>query len=213
YHFFSERIDLHLCDDVGVGRSSHPNLTDGGALQISVQRFQIDYYPYHLAKADRSHWAKYREASIPPALWLEQSLNSFREAILNLSQPNRPPQHASLERTTNFGQQQTATPSSPAAMGHQRGASTASQTANGSQQPTAQSVPGTPNSGSSHSTVSPMKKHVLDNLAKLMCACVVMKIEEFTLYRVTTSGNKQMPKEFVAGKSDLDKKAQKWAEL
>ncbi|XP_035917615.1 UHRF1-binding protein 1-like isoform X2 [Anopheles stephensi] len=204
YHFFSQRIDLHLCDDVGVGRSSHPNLTDGGALQISVQGFQIDYYPYHLAKADRSHWAKYREASIPPALWLEQSLNTFREAILNLSQPNRPPQHASLERTTNFGQQQqtAAAPSSPAAMGHQRGASTAGLTSNGSQQPAAQSVPGTPNSGSSHSTASPMKKHVLDNLAKLMCACVVMKIEEFTLYRVTTSGNKQMPKEFVAADRD-----------
>lgn len=58
YHFFSQRIDLHLCDDAGVGRSSHPNLKDGGALQISVQGFQVDYYPYHLAKADRSHWPK-----------------------------------------------------------------------------------------------------------------------------------------------------------
>ncbi|XP_049283262.1 UHRF1-binding protein 1-like isoform X2 [Anopheles funestus] len=202
YHFFSQRIDLHLCDDVGVGRSSHPNLTDGGALQISVQRFHIDYYPYHLAKADRSHWPKYREASIPPAFWLKQSLNTFRETILNLSQPNRPPQHASLERTTNLGQQQ-ATPASPAPMGHQRGASTAG--TNGTNQPATQSVPGTPTSGSSHSTVSPMKKHVLDNLAKLMCACVVMKIEEFTLYRVTTSGNKQMPKEFVAAQNKRKK--------
>lgn len=33
-----------------AGRSCHPNLKDGGALQISVKRFQIDYYPYHLAK-------------------------------------------------------------------------------------------------------------------------------------------------------------------
>uniref|UniRef100_A0A3F2Z136 Chorein_N domain-containing protein n=1 Tax=Anopheles minimus TaxID=112268 RepID=A0A3F2Z136_9DIPT len=201
YHFFSQCIDLHLCDDAGVGRSSHPNLTDGGALQISVQGFQIDYYPYHLAKADRSHWPKYREASIPPALWLEQSLNTFREAILNLSQPNRPPQHASLERTTNFGQQQAPPASSSAAMGHQRGGSTAG--TNGTNLPAAaQSIPGTPNSGSSHSTVLPMKKHVLDNLAKLMCACVVMKIEEFTLYRVTTSGNKQKPKEFVSADRD-----------
>ncbi|EAL39579.3 AGAP008379-PA, partial [Anopheles gambiae str. PEST] len=203
YHFFSQRIDLHLCDDVGVGRSSHPNLQDGGALQISVQGFQIDYYPYHLAKADRSHWAKYREASIPPALWLEQSLNSFREAILNLSQPNRPPQHASLERTTNYGQQQT-TPASPA-LGQQRGGGAAG--LNGPNQTAAPSVPGTPSSGVSNhnNAVSPMKKHVLDNLAKLMCACVVMKIEEFTLYRVTTSGNKQMPKEFVSAQNKRKK--------
>ncbi|XP_058120085.1 bridge-like lipid transfer protein family member 3B isoform X1 [Anopheles coustani] len=205
YHFFSQRIDLHLCDDVGVGRSSHPSLTDGGALQISVQGFQIDYYPYHLAKADRSHWPKYREASIPPALWLEQSLNAFRETILNLSQPNRPPQHASLERTTNFGQQQQqqqqqqqAPPASPS-FGQQRRTSIGS---NSNQQQQQQpSVPGTPGSVGS-AAVSPMKKHVLDNLAKLMCACVVMKIEEFTLYRVTTSGNKQMPKEFVAADRD-----------
>lgn len=78
YHFFSQRIDLHLCDDAGGncrtqetlsasrnpisiyldGRSCHPDLNDGGALQISVQGFQIDYYPFHLAKTDRSHWPK-----------------------------------------------------------------------------------------------------------------------------------------------------------
>lgn len=69
YHFVSNQIVLHLCDDAGrkflnnekkayllifvhflAGRSCHPNLKDGGALQISVKRFQIDYYPYHLAK-------------------------------------------------------------------------------------------------------------------------------------------------------------------
>lgn len=68
YHFFSQRIDLHLCDDAGTGRSCHPSLKDGGALQISIQGFQVDYYPYHLAKANRAHWPKYKEASVPPAM-------------------------------------------------------------------------------------------------------------------------------------------------
>ncbi|XP_058062707.1 bridge-like lipid transfer protein family member 3B [Anopheles bellator] len=194
YHFFSERIDLHLCDDAGIGRSSHPNLSDGGALQISVQGFQVDYYPYHLAKADRSHWPKYREANIPPALWLEQSLNAFREAILNLSQPNRPPQHASLERTTNFGQQQQQQPPGSPLLGQQQ---------QHQQRASVSSMPGTP-SGTSSGAVSP-KKHVLDNLAKLMCACVVMKIDEFTLYRVTTSGHKQAPKELIAAQNKRKK--------
>ena len=77
YHFFSQRIDLHLCDDAGGtlstinrqkiqlikhsisdGRSCYPELNDGGALQISVQGFQVDYYPFHLAKSGRSHWPK-----------------------------------------------------------------------------------------------------------------------------------------------------------
>lgn len=58
YHFFSQRIDLHLCDDAGDGRSCHPSLSDGGALQISVQGFQVDYYPFHLANTGRAHWPK-----------------------------------------------------------------------------------------------------------------------------------------------------------
>lgn len=98
YHFYSQRIDLHLCDDPGDGRSSYPPLKDGGALQVSVQGFQIDFYPYHLAKSGRAHWPKYREANVPPALWLEQSLNAFKEQLLSLSQPNRPSTHAPLER-------------------------------------------------------------------------------------------------------------------
>jgi hypothetical protein len=166
YHFFSQRIDLHLCDDAGSGRSSHPSLKDGGALQISIQGFQVDYYPYHLAKANRVHWPKYKEASVPPAMWLEQSLNNFKESLLTLSNPNRPPTHAPLERTGN--------PTN----GSQSGASTPTLTSQMS---------------------SPMKKHVLDNFSKLMTSCVIVRVEDFTLYRVTTSGKKSMPKEFISG--------------
>ena len=44
-----------------------------------------------------------------------------------------------------------------------------------------------------------MNKKVLENYQKLMTACVILRIEDFTLYRVTTSGKKQMPKEFISG--------------
>jgi hypothetical protein len=57
------------------------------------------------------------------------------------------------------------------------------------------STPGTPG----HQAPSPMKRHIIDNLAKLMTACVILRIEDFTIYRITTSGKKQMPKEFVSG--------------
>lgn len=52
---FALLINFNFSSD---GRSSYPSLKDGGALQISVQGFQVDYYPYHLAKADRAHWPK-----------------------------------------------------------------------------------------------------------------------------------------------------------
>ncbi|XP_058981540.1 bridge-like lipid transfer protein family member 3B isoform X5 [Musca domestica] len=214
YHFFSQRIDLHLCDDEGDGRSSYPDLDKGGALQISVQAFQVDYYPYHLAKSDRSHWAKYKEASSSPALWLKESLNAFREAVLNLSQPNRPSTHAPLERST---------PNSPIALNvsnlanlypsKQQQQQQATTTSTGSSTPTqfnsnpgsaagsAGSGPGSAGSSSQHSQ-SYQQKSILDNLAKLMSSCVILRIEDFQLYRVTTSGKKQMPKEFISGDKD-----------
>lgn len=147
------------------GRSCYPDLSDGGALQISVHGFQIDYYPFHLAISNRTHWPKYKEASSPPALWLDQSLNSFREALLDLYQPSRTANHAPLERTTN----QTY-----------------------------------PNSGSAaNATEANQTRLILENFNKLMTSCVLLRIENFTLYRVSTSGKKQMPKEFICGRLTL----------
>lgn len=148
------------------GRSCYPDLTDGGALQISVHGFQVDYYPFHLAKSNRAHWPKYKEASVPPALWLEQSLNSFRESLLDLCQPNRTATHSPLERTPA-----TQPSDSNSNVGFLPSAAQAAST-----------------------------KQILDNLHKLMTSCVVLRIENFTLYRVSTAGKKQMPKEFISGK-------------
>ncbi|XP_054742052.1 bridge-like lipid transfer protein family member 3B isoform X1 [Anastrepha obliqua] len=205
YHFFSQRIDLHLCDDEGDGRSTYPELDKGGALQISVQAFQVDYYPYHLAKSDRAHWAKYREASVSPALWLKESLNTFREAVLNLSQPNRPSTHAPLERTAptspvalNVNALQSQTPAYAATVGGTPPVAAASG-ANTPNRPSSSGGSGNTSAFASQVTQAQQQKATLDNLAKLMSACVVLRIEDFTLYRVTTSGRKQMPKEFVSG--------------
>ena len=46
-----------------------------------------------------------------------------------------------------------------------------------------------------------VKRRIEMQLNKLMTTCVIMRIEDFTLYKVTTSGKKQALKEFVAGKS------------
>ncbi|KAM7354386.1 bridge-like lipid transfer protein family member 3B isoform 3-T3 [Cochliomyia hominivorax] len=201
YHFFSQRIDLHLCDDEGDGRSSYPELDKGGALQISVQAFQVDYYPYHLAKSDRSHWAKYKEASVSPALWLKESLNAFREAVLNLSQPNRPSSHAPLERSTP----NSPITLNPSALATQFNTKSVNASSTGSSTPTQMASnigSGASSAGSHHSHHTQQQRTVLDNLSKLMSSCVILRIEDFQLYRVTTSGRKQMPKEFVSGDKD-----------
>lgn len=125
-------------------------------------------------------------------MWLEQSLNQFRETLLNYYQPNRATGHAPLERTMGGA----AAPSAAASPGltpkgmlndGQMGGSGAS-TPSSSSTATASTV-----------ASSPMRKNVLENLGKLMSACVILRIDDFTLHRVTTAEKKQMPKEFISG--------------
>ena len=92
YHFYSDRIDLHFCDDPGGGRSEHPELQGGGAFQISLARLQLDYYPYHLARGDRKHWVRYASDSSHRS-WLLSNLTSFDTKLLDvvLSGQNKTP--------------------------------------------------------------------------------------------------------------------------
>ena len=82
YHFYTDRIDLHFCDDPGGGRSEHPQLEGGGAFQVSLARLQADYYPYHLARGDRKHWVRYSTDS-PHRTWLQGGLAQFDTRLLD----------------------------------------------------------------------------------------------------------------------------------
>lgn len=167
YHFLSHQIVLHLCDDPGDGRSTHPNLKDGGALQVTLQHFQVDFYPYHMAIIDRKHWPRYRESSIPHVLWQEQALTSFRSKFLDLIEKNRA-QHTPLSRANKNVESPTT---------ESRRAST---------------VP----------SPTDVKSFAIKQLNKLMTSCMIIRIEDFTVYKVTTSGKKQSLKEFITGERD-----------
>ncbi|KYQ54512.1 UHRF1-binding protein 1-like protein, partial [Trachymyrmex zeteki] len=186
YHFLSQRIDLHLCDDAGGGRSLHPDLKDGGALQISIVRFQIDYYPYHLAMADRKHWAKYRENATPHNQWLQQSLSSFRSQFMDLIDSGRT-QHSPLTRS-----QGNITGS--AMKGSKEHLEKSNQPQNSNVIPSEQKK-------SQHPSGNPVKNYVLEQLAKLMTTCIIIRIDDFTLYKVTTTSRNPMPKEFISAQT------------
>ncbi|KAK9891592.1 hypothetical protein WA026_015552 [Henosepilachna vigintioctopunctata] len=172
YHFLSAQIVLHLCDDPGAGRSSHPNLKDGGALQVNVSKFQIDFYPYHLAKASRKHWPKYNEGSFPHTLWQEQALSHFKSKFVDLINKNRTP-HASLSRTSKGPEHPISTHTSP-----------------------------TDTKKSTSPVGKDVKKRVESQLSKLMTSCTIVRVEDFTIYKVATSGKKQPFKEFISGDRD-----------
>ncbi|XP_034239731.1 UHRF1-binding protein 1-like isoform X2 [Thrips palmi] len=187
YHFLSQRIDLHLCDDPGVGRSCHPDLKDGGALQISLQHFQVDYYPYHLAIRDRKHWPKYKEAGSSHTQWLQEALASFRNSFLDLIESNRavhtPLSRSSFQDGGNDPSKANGTPFG--VQNNEFGGLPEQDNARRSSQPQSPQV-------------NPVKNYVISQLAKLMTSCVILRIEDFTLYRVTTPKRKQMPKDFIS---------------
>lgn len=140
---------------------------------------------------------RYKETSSLPALWLKESLNAFRESLLNLSRPSRQATHPSLERVTaktpvllnastlkdihadivNSRENSHANLHSASGNGHVKAAST-------------------PNG---YCDINVQQQTVLDNLSKLMSSCVILRVSDFQLYCITTSGRKQMPKEFISG--------------
>ncbi|XP_011309314.1 UHRF1-binding protein 1-like [Fopius arisanus] len=183
YHFLCQRIDLHLCDDPGPGRSSHPDLQDGGALQISLVKFQIDYYPYHLAMADRKHWAKYKENATPHAQWLQQSLNAFRGQFMDLidiGQSHGPSKRVSTDHSDEKKQ------------GWEEKRKSMDQQSSLISSETKKTQP----SG------NVVKNFVLEQLSTLMTTCIVIRINDFTVYKVTTSTRKPTTKEFITGDRD-----------
>lgn len=52
---------------------------------------------------------------------------------------------------------------------------------------------------SQHPSGNPVKNYVLEQLAKLMTTCIIIRIDDFTLYKVTTTSRNPIPKEFITG--------------
>ncbi|CAG4990381.1 unnamed protein product [Colias eurytheme] len=180
YHLLAPRIDLHLCDDPGLGRSEMPQLANGGALQVTLVSMQADLFPYHKASDDRRHWRGYREAATPHSQWLSQALSSFCASLLDLLDP-RP-----------------ITPSHKTASNPERNEETMP---NGvSHKPSATSS-NTSTAPTSHTTsqASPTRTRILQQLGKLMTTCLVLRIDDFTVYKVSTgSKTRESPRPLVS---------------
>lgn len=166
YHFLSAQIVLHLCDDSAAERSSHPNLTDGAALQVNLCKFQIDYYPYHLAKGNRKHWPKYNSGT-PHTVWQDQALASFKSKLFDLISKHKPP-HPSLSRMPK---------------------------------PVELVDPDMVYVESKQDIQAKQKdiKKIMENqLNKLMTSCTIIRLDDFVVYKVATSGKKHPFKEFIS---------------
>lgn len=139
----------------------------------------LDFYPYHLARASRKSWPRYGEN--PVFSWLKESVENFNvrlmEAIL-------PPQneHRPLARVP------AGTDGITAVVG------------GGIVNNIGGSGPGNPiKSPSIHSTAdSKVRAAVGEKVSKLMSTCLVIRIQNICIYKVTTNAKESL-QPFLSG--------------
>ncbi|XP_026492522.2 bridge-like lipid transfer protein family member 3B isoform X2 [Vanessa tameamea] len=180
YHLLAPRIDLHLCDDPGLGRSEMPQLANGGALQVTLVSMQADLFPYHKASNDRRHWRGYREAATPHSQWLSQALSSFCTTLLETLDP-RPMTPSAKTSQSERGDEPVGNGVPPRA-------------------PAAPAAPAPPTpTAAQASAASPTRTRILQQLGKLMTTCLILRIDDFTVYKVSTgSKSREAPRPLVS---------------
>ncbi|GFU78526.1 UHRF1-binding protein 1-like [Trichonephila clavipes] len=186
YHVLCSRIDLHLCDDMDPkdGRSQHTNLKSGGALQVSLDKLIMDYYPYHRAFSSREHWLHYSEPSSSRSTWVQQLLALFHEKLQSKVDvnatgesvyPKESPKHnISPSADMNVTDSPTTPDDKPLLT---RKASTISNSS------------GTLTPDVSRKSISGLsrKSSLQWNYRYLMSSCFVLRLEDIVAYKVSTS--------------------------
>ena len=176
YHFYSDRIDLHLCDDPGgKGRSCHPRLSEGGAFQVSFSELQVDFYPYHVINVpnDRSSWIRYIPGSVH-ASWLEQSMAQFQSALMEAAMStdifsSSRSHHTPLSRSN----------AKPSSMSGQL---------NDNVDP-----------AKKEGSTAELRNALLGQFRKLMTTNLIVRLKDFAMWKVSISKGKTAPKEFLSG--------------
>ncbi|XP_075470181.1 bridge-like lipid transfer protein family member 3A [Ascaphus truei] len=80
YHLLISRLDLHICDESqarGTGSAEHR--VSGGAIQLTLHRITLDYYPSHRAGQSCAHWHRVSPAMGKCEKWV-QNLAEERQA-------------------------------------------------------------------------------------------------------------------------------------
>ncbi|XP_061178016.1 bridge-like lipid transfer protein family member 3B isoform X2 [Saccostrea echinata] len=178
YHVISSRIDLHLCDDNTTDTKNipgHNSQIEGGAMQVIIHKLSVDIYPFFPAGGERKNWYRYTDNQGSRNPWVQQLFSAFKKQAskaretVNIASPSQSPAH----KLTNKNTENTAA----------------------SQSKTSPSRPPPPNTGQGHGSPN-QRRH---RSTKLLESCYVIKIEEFTIYQVSTADNKRNnPQKFLS---------------
>ncbi|XP_053313837.1 bridge-like lipid transfer protein family member 3A [Spea bombifrons] len=66
YHLLLSKLDLHICDE-----SRTRGTVSGGAIQLTLCRITLDYYPSHIAGQSCSHWHRVSSAMGTCEQWIQ----------------------------------------------------------------------------------------------------------------------------------------------
>ncbi|XP_030829282.1 UHRF1-binding protein 1-like isoform X1 [Strongylocentrotus purpuratus] len=198
YHFFTKRVDLHLCDemnrpetDKNSAKESFKRRIEGGAMQISFTGVSFDYYPYHIASSPRTHWQYFDDAMSLSDKWIHTVLAHFKQQYAMArnelkkrtappTHPATPPPHPPHTKTTPPARPATPPTRTQSQTGRERTSSASHGRPPGRPGGTAAPPHGQPRSGA-------MPCQGNRTSVKLMSSCLVFRIRALQLSNVATS--------------------------
>uniref|UniRef100_A0A674IH12 Bridge-like lipid transfer protein family member 3B n=1 Tax=Terrapene triunguis TaxID=2587831 RepID=A0A674IH12_9SAUR len=86
HHLVISHLDLHICDDIHSKEKESNRSITGGAMQISFSHLTVDYYPFHKAEDNCSHWMHYSDATKTRSGWAQELLHEFKSNVELLKQ-------------------------------------------------------------------------------------------------------------------------------
>ncbi|XP_073183523.1 bridge-like lipid transfer protein family member 3B isoform X3 [Lepidochelys kempii] len=104
HHLVISHLDLHICDDIHSKEKESNRSITGGAMQISFSHLTVDYYPFHKAGDNCSHWMHYSDATKTRSGWAQELLDEFKSNVEllkqavkdhNIDSPTKSPPHGS----------------------------------------------------------------------------------------------------------------------
>ncbi|XP_074867409.1 bridge-like lipid transfer protein family member 3B isoform X2 [Carettochelys insculpta] len=108
HHLVISHLDLHICDDIHSKEKASNRRITGGAMQISFSYLTVDYYPFHKAGDNCSHWMHYSDATKTRIVWVQELLHEFKSNVEllkqavkdhNIDSPTKSPPHGSPQNT------------------------------------------------------------------------------------------------------------------
>lgn len=166
YHLVTSRFDLHLCDDTSAATdcNRHWDISNG-SMQITFFRLSFDFYPFHLAGGERNGWFRYTDNIGTRNPWVQKLFAAFREDAVKIRKICGSPNPSPSVSTTKLSSVGTGSGSNnPSPLHSPSHSAAASPSRSPSQNPSQQR----------------------QKSARLLESCCVIKVEDLTIYMVST---------------------------